>query len=182
MDRSLERIMGEAITGARKAQTMADELEMMFEMWTGYMTATLGVHNFINRLQTYDDRSFNMDGYQPTIMPVCMKLIEGMTSIGVDVIKPNPSILGIMEPYGSEMLLEESMNTLWLIFTVVEQGHALKGLRYVTGFRDGELTISLDDPQFTTTYDDDEYHVGGQGFFIDKRERFLRHVRGDIFQ
>lgn len=177
MDRALEKLLGECNVGSRKAQALADDLETMFEMWTGYMTSRVGVATFLERLECHDDRSFNIDGYQPTIMPVTQSMIEGMTSIGVDVIRPNPTLY----EHADVMVVEEAMSILWLIFTVVEQGHPLKGLRYVVGFRDGELTLSCDDPMFTSTYDDEHCQTGCQGIYIDKRERFLRAVRGDIF-
>lgn len=177
MEKVLDRLMTECNAGARKAQTLADDLETMFEMWTGYMASRIGISNFLDRLQTFDDRSFNIDGYQPSIMPVTQGLIADMTSIGVDVIRPNASVYD----QSDTMVLEDAMSMVWLIFTVVEQGHPLKGLRYVASFRDGELVVGCDDPLFTSTYEDEHIQCGGTGIFIDKRERFLRAVRGDIF-
>lgn len=179
MDRTVERLMSQAVTGARNAISMADDLETMFEMWSGYMVDRLGEEMFLSRLQTFDDHTFNLDGYQPTIMPVAMNMIDGMTSIGVDIIKPSaPQLMG----EANAMVLEEVKDLVWLLFTVTEQGHPLKGLRYVCGWRNNEITLSLDDPAFTETYSDEEYHTGCQGIFIDKKDRILREVRKDIFK
>lgn len=179
MDRTIERLMTQAITGARNAISLADDLETMFEMWTGYMVDRLGETVFLSRLQTFDDRTFNLDGYQPTIMPVAMNMIDGMTSIGLDVIKPNPHSY---DPESDVMLLEEAKNTLWLLFTVTEQGHPFKGLRYVCGYRNSEITLTMDDPMFSATYGEEECQFGCRGIYIDKKERFLRAVRKDIFE
>lgn len=179
MERVLEKIVGQCNEGSRKAQRLADDLETMFEMWTGYMVERLGEANFFNRLQVFDDRTFNIDGYQPTIMSAPLKMIEGMTSIGVDIIKPN------VASYGEgvdEMVVAEAEISHWLLFTVVEQGHPLKGLRYVAGYRDGELVVMCDDPMFTATYDEEHILIGGLGVYIDKKERFLRAVRPELFQ
>lgn len=177
MDRMLEKVIGEALGGSRKATTMADDLETMFEMWTGYMIGRLGESTFLSRLQVFDDASFNIDGYQPTIMPVPCNLIESMSSIGVDTIRPSMRLYST----GDTMLLAEAESMNWLIFTVTEQGHPLKGLRYVTGLRGGELVVAMDDPMFTATYDDEHFQYGGTGCYIDKRERFLRAARPEIF-
>ncbi len=126
MDRSLEKLLGECVTGARKACTLADDLETMFEMWVGYFIDRVGERTFFSRMQTFDDRTFNLDGYQPTIMPAPINLIEGMTSIGCDIIKPSP---GSYDEDVDVMLVEEAMSSVWLLFTVTEQGHPLKGLR-----------------------------------------------------
>lgn len=180
MSRALEKVLSQAIGGSRKAQAMADDLETMFEMWTGYMIARLGETNFFNQVQVFDDRSFNIDGYQPTILAAPLNLIEGMTSIGVDIIKPNLSLYG--EENGNTMLVAEATSMHWLLFTITEQGHALKGLRYVVGYRDGELIVPMDDPMFTATYEEEHFLVGGLGCYIDKRERFLRATRPELFQ
>ena len=179
MSRALEKVLSQAIGGSRKAQAMADDLETMFEMWTGYMVSRLGEDNFFNQVQVFDDRSFNIDGYQPTIMAAPINLIEGMKSIGVDAIRPNLSNYG--EESSNAMLVAEATSMHWLLFTIVEQGHPLKGLRYVVGYRDGELIVPLDDPMFTATYDDEHFLIGGRGCFIDKRERFLQATRPELF-
>lgn len=178
MERVLEKLLGEVITGSRKAQTIADDLETMFEMWTGYMYTRLGDKKFTDGLTVYDDSTFNIDGYQPTIMPVPLNIISGMTSIGVDIIKPNTYLY---DPAIDEMLIAEAATMTWLIFTVVEQGHPLKGLRYIVGHREGELHVPMDDPMFTTTYDEEHFITGGLGCFIDKRERFLRAARPELY-
>ena len=179
MDRTVERLMSQAVTGARNAISMADDLETMFEMWSGYMLDRLGEEVFLSRLQTFDDHTFNLDGYQPTIMPVSMNMIDGMTSIGLDVIRPTPMKITAET---NTMVLEEVKDLVWLLFTVTEQGHPLKGLRYVCGWRNKEITLSLDDPAFTTTYSDEECQTGCRGIFIDKKDRFLRQARKDIFE
>ena len=179
MDRTLELVVSQAVTGSRNAISAADDLETMFAMWAGYMVDRVGEKVFLSRVQTYDESTFNMDGYQPTIMPVILNMIDGMTSIGLDIIKPSPLYLG----EGDNCMVAEAAATgLWLLFTVVEQGHPLKGLRYICGWSNKEVTLSIEDPRFTATYSNEECQTGGQGIFIDKKERFLRMVRKDIFE
>lgn len=176
---SLERVIGDAIVGARKAIVMSDDFETMLEMWVSYMTGRAGgVTGFINQLNQYDDNTFNTDGYHPTILAVPLNLIAGMSSIGVDLIKG--STVPVQFMYLTDCTSLPVVDQ-WLIFTVVEQGHPLKGLRYVSGFKDGELCTVLTEPDFTFTYSDEEVILGGRGTFIDKRERFLRAVRPELF-
>jgi hypothetical protein len=188
MERVIEKVISDAMAGATKAHHLCDAFETMFEMWVGYMVPRLGESTFFDRMQVFDDRTFNLDGYTPTILPAPINLIEGMTSIGVDVIKPNPTLYdredsnSLVEDLVNDMLVEDAKISHWLLFTVVEQGHPLKGLRYVAGYLDGELRTCLDDPMFTSTYDEDDLIVGGTGMFIDKRERFLRHIRPELYK
>lgn len=179
MERVLEKVIGDAISGSRRAQTLADDLETMFEMWTGYMFSRLGEKKFKAGLQTFEDESFNLDGYEPTIMPVPLQMMPGMSSIGVDMINPT---IALYDPGLDTMLLAEASTMNWLLFTITEQGHPLKGLRYVTGFREGEVCVPMDDPLFTETYNEEQILIGGLGCFIDKRERLLRTARPEIFE
>lgn len=178
MQNILEKVVSQAVEGSRKAQRMADDFETMFEMWTGYMVDRLGERNLFNRVQVFDDRTFNIDGYQPTILTAPLSTIEGMTSIGIDIIKPSKSLY---DDDSSTMLAEDLENSHWFLFTITEQGHPLKGLRYVAGYLDGELRVMCDDPMFTSTYDDEHLLIGGTGVYIDKKERFLRAVRPELF-
>lgn len=178
MERALEKVLVDAIVGSRKIQTMSDDLETMFEMWTGYMYGRTPDKKICG-IKTYSDESFNLDGYEPSVMPVPLKVIAGMTSIGVDLIKHSAYV---PEELMSDMLLAEAETTDWLLFTIIEQGHPLKGLRYVTGIRDGEMVVPITDPMFTSTYEDEHFLIGGTGCFIDKRERLIRAVRPEIFE
>lgn len=187
-EEAVNLLIQNTIAGSKAALHAFDDLELSFEMWFNYVLSRIGEATLRSKLDIHDDLCFNMDGYSPTLMPVVNQLIPGMTTIGVDLIKPSADALKaassmgdpMIETFGS-MIADDLEGITWVLFTIVEQGHPLKGLRYATAFRDGELTYPPTDPNFTSTYPDEAVHESARGIFIDTRERVLRSVRPDIY-
>lgn len=180
----VERLINEAIVGARDIEIAIGDQELQFEVWFNYILSKIGEHNLFNKAQIYDDLTFNMDGYNPTIFPVVNKLIKGMSYIGMDFIKP--SVTGpipdeLAETFGN-MVADDMDDLYWVLFTIIEHGHPLKGVRYATAYRKGDLVYPPQDPAFTDSYPDESVHQVTRGIFIDVRERFLRTTRPELFK
>lgn len=179
----VERLIQDALTGANDITVTIDDQELEFEVWFNYFISRIGERNLINAVQVFDDLTFNMDGYQPTVLPVVNQLIKGMSSIGMDFIKPSalPYIDSDEEETLGSILANEFGDMYWVLFTIIEQGHPLKGVRYATAYRKGELVYPPQDPSFTDSYPDESVHAQARGIFIDTRERFFKMVRPELY-
>lgn len=187
MSAIVERLASEAITGYSDTMAMIGRAELQFEVWFNYMLSKVGEHNLFNKSHIFDDMTFNTDGYEPTLYPVKDQMLEGMCHIGMDFIKPSPWVpiegddAEEVETLGS-MLASETENMYWVLFTVVEPKHPLKGVRYATAYRNGELIYPPQDPSFTDSYDDEKVHGQARGIFIDVNEKFLKATRPELFK
>lgn len=180
----VDKIIQQAVVGARDIEVAIGDQELQFEVWFNYFLTRVGERNLFNKAQVYDDLSFNMDGYTPTLFPVVGQMIKGMTTIGMDFIKPSvtgPIPFGLAETFG-DMIADDMDDLYWVLFTIVEQGHPLKGVRYATAYRNGELIYPPVDPSFTDSYPDEMVHEQARGIFVDTRERFMRMVRPELFK
>lgn len=180
----VERLIQEAVVGARDIEIAIGDQELQFEVWFNYFLTKIGERNLFNKAQVYDDLTFNMDGYNPTLFPVVNQLIKGMSHVGMDLIKPSvagPVPPELAETFGS-MVADDMDDLYWVLFTIVEHGHPLKGVRYATAYRKGELIYPPQDPAFTESYPDESVHQVARGIFIDIRERFIRTTRPELFK
>lgn len=183
MAQAIERLVQEAFTGSKDIITSIGDQELEFEIWFNFIVSRIGVANLINACEIYDDLTFNMDGYKPSTMPVVNNYIKDMKSIGIDFIKP--SYLTTVEQMindDGDTPVEELNNFYWVLFTVVENNHPLKGVRYATAIHDGELCYPPFDPTFTDSYPDEHVHPSAMGIFIDNRERFIKKVRPELYK
>lgn len=182
----VERLANEAQVGYAETMAMIGRTELQLEVWFNYMYAKVGEHNLLNKSNVFDDLTFNTDGYVPTLYPVRDDMVDGMGSIGMDFIKPSCWIAINDEDEGEEslgsMLAEETEGMLWILFTFTEPKHPLKGIRYATAYRKGELIYPPQDPSFTDSYDDEKVHDQARGIFIDVHERFLKACRPELFK
>lgn len=184
MTNVVDQLIQDAIAGGRDVEVAVGDYELQFEVWFNYFHSRVGVKTLFDKATIYDDLTFNLDGYEPTLFPVVNQLLKGMTTIGMDFIKP--SITGpvpeeLKETFGS-MIADDLDDLYWVLFTIVEQGHPLKGVRYATAYREGEFIYPPVDPTFTESYEDMHVHEMARGIFIDKRERFFKMVRPELFK
>lgn len=183
MTEVVERMVHDALAGANAANSAIGDLELQFEVWFNYFLSNVGERNLFNKAQIYDDLTFNMDGYTPTVFPVVSQLLRGMSSVGMDIIRPtksSPLVDDAPETFGS-MIADDLDDMHWILFTVIEPKHPYKGVRYATAYRNGELIYPPVDPTFTDYYPDEKVMPFARGIFIDIRERFLQNARPDIF-
>jgi len=180
----VDTLVQEAVSGARDITVAIGDQELQFEVWFDYFLSKVGERNLFNKAVIYDDLTFNMDGYTPTLFPVVNQLIKGMSYIGLDIIKPSktgPVPEELAETFGS-MIADDLEDLYWILFTVVVHGHPLKGVRYATAYRKGELIYPPVDPTFTDYYPAEHVHEQARGIFIDTKERFLRTTRPELFK
>lgn len=187
MSAVIERVVHDALKGSTDITAMIGRTELQLEVWFNYFLERVGERNLFNRVQIFDDLTFNTDGYQPTILPVVNQLVEGMTSIGMDLIKPSPIAFDaedseLMKETFGELVASEFEDLYWVLFTIIEPKHPLKGVRYATAYRKGELIYPPTDPEFTASYPDEKVHEQARGVFIDVQERFLKAVRPELFK
>lgn len=182
----IERLIQKTIMSAKDTTIAIDDQELEFEIWFNYYVSCIGERKLMYLAEIYDDSEFNMDGYQPTIFPVIDNYLKGMSTIGMDFIKP--SMVSLRSPddeddltFGS-MIANEMANLHWVLFTVVEPDHPLNGVRYATAYSKGELVHPPYDPTFTDSYPDELVHGRARGIFIDTRERFLRSIRPELYK
>ncbi len=184
MSNVVEQMIQDAINGSRETEVAIGDQELQFEVWFNYFLTRVGERTLFNKATVYDDLTFNMDGYEPTRFPVVNQMLKGMSAIGMDFIKP--SIIGplpeeLEETFGS-MIVDDMEDLYWVIFTIVEHGHPLKGVRYATAYRNGELIYPPQDPAFTESYPDEDCHQMARGIFIDRKERFIRMIRPELYK
>lgn len=85
----MDTLIQEAVNGARDITVAIGDQELQFEVWFNYFLSKVGERNLFNKAVIYDDLTFNMDGYSPTMFPVVNQLIKGMSYVGMDIIKPS---------------------------------------------------------------------------------------------
>lgn len=176
MDRILRRVVQEACVYTGVAQSLLTGLEHQFEALARYDKLLNPVSSLYDRLGSYYvNEYFCLKTYTPVRVDLPEHLIDGMDCIGVNLVYSEDAQPGI----GGDVLDEMGP---WVVLTIIQDKHPLKGLVYASNYIDGELRCSVFDPATFDEQADVELIQGGLGTFYDPSDIVLRYCNPKMFK